>query len=545
MRVALAQIDTTVGDFSGNVKKILDYLGRAAKQKAQLAVFPELTLTGYPPKDLLDRPDFIEANQRAMEDLVKHVGETACVVGFVDKNQRGMGKPLANASALIHHGKILGAKHKVLLPTYDVFDEGRYFEPGITSPVFDLLGYRLGISICEDIWYDPTFWGQVPYSIDPVQMQAKAGANLLINISASPYSMGKGKLRYELLQRQALRYQVPLIYVNLVGGNDDLVVDGASMVIDPHGRLLARLKDFKEDMQVLDLERAGPISLPKVSEEGLVLDALILGLGDYAHKCGFKKAVLGLSGGIDSSLVAWIAAAALGPKNVLGVSMPSPYSSPGSLSDAKALAQGLGIEYRVLPIADVFSTYQESLGYSGEKKIDVALQNIQARIRGNLLMAISNREGHLLLSTGNKSELSLGYCTLYGDMAGGLALISDVPKTLVYRLSREANRRKSAIPETVFTKPPSAELAPNQKDQDELPPYEILDGILERYIERKMSPKAIVEDGFSREVVEDVLRRLDANEYKRGQAPPGIRITTKAFGYGWRVPISNKYRVKL
>lgn len=545
MKIALAQIDTTVGDFKGNLDTILDYLRRAAKQKAQLAVFPELTLTGYPPKDLLERPDFLAAQDKAFRELARRVGETACIVGFVDRAPRGAGKPLANAAALLHRGRVLGIKHKGLLPTYDVFDEERYFEPGGTAPVFDFRGERLGISVCEDIWHDADYWGNVPYPQDPVLAQVKAGANLLINISASPFSRRKQNLRGELLRRQARKYKAPLVYVNLVGGNDDLVFDGGSMVVDARGRVAVQLPHFREELRIVDTRRLRPSRPPALKDEAMVLDALILGLRDYARKCGFTRAALGLSGGIDSALTAWIAAAALGPRNVLGVSMPSPYSSPGSLVDAKKLAERLGIEYRVHPIGDVFAEYKKNLGFLRDKTVDKTLQNIQARIRGNILMAISNREGPLVLSTGNKSEMSVGYGTLYGDMAGGLALISDIPKTLVYRLSREANRRKNAIPKSCFTKPPSAELAPGQTDQDDLPSYEVLDGVLERYIEGRMDPKEIVAQGFDKKIVEDILRRLDANEYKRGQLPPGIRVTARAFGYGWRFPISSRYRVKL
>jgi NAD+ synthase (glutamine-hydrolysing) len=543
MKIALAQINTTVGDFAGNLKRILEYLRRAGQRNADLVVFPEMTITGYPPKDLLDRPDFIEANLRVLEDLVKRVSDPACVVGFVDRRKSSEGKPLANAAALIHRKKILGVKHKRLLPTYDVFDEGRYFEPGLDSPVFSFGKKNLGVSICEDIWTDRTYWGRQLYSADPVREQAEAGAEVLINISASPYSMGRGKVRHQVLGGQAARYGLPLVYVNLVGGNDDLVFDGASFVTDFRGRLVQSLKSFAEDMAVVDLNRLKPIALVEPKEEERVLDALILGLRDYMHKCGFEKAVVGLSGGVDSALTAWVATQALGPRKVLGVAMPSPFSSKGSLRDAEKLARNLGMEFRVLPIGDLYQAYQTALGYGRSKKVDVTLQNIQARIRGNLLMAISNREGRLLLTTGNKSEMSIGYCTLYGDMAGGFAVLSDVPKTLVYRLVRVANRRRRAIPPATIRKPPSAELAPGQLDQDDLPPYEVLDDILTAYIEKQLSPRQIVALGHSKKIVADVLSRLDRNEYKRRQAPPGIRVTAKAFGYGRRVPISNKYRV--
>ncbi|HCU24812.1 MAG TPA: NAD+ synthase [Deltaproteobacteria bacterium] len=543
MKIALAQINTTIGDFEGNLRRILDRLRQAGKQGAELVVFPELTLTGYPPKDLLDRPDFIEANLRALRRLTREVSAPACLVGFVDWRPSPQGKPLANAAALISRGKIQEITHKILLPTYDVFDEGRYFEAGKASKITLFSRRKLGLSICEDIWNDRTFWGREPYAFDPVLEQARGGADLLVNISASPYSRGKEKVRYALLRRQALRYRVPLIYLNLVGGNDDLVFDGQSMVLSAEGRLLHQSPAFRESLDVLDLKKLRAIEIPRRPESELVLEALIVGLQDYMRKCGFQRVVVGLSGGIDSALTAWIAARALGPKNVLGISMPSEFSSKGSLADAKALAAALNIEYRIYPIHELYRNYQNTLHYAAAP-VDVALQNIQARIRGNLLMALSNREGRLLLSTGNKSELSVGYCTLYGDMAGGFALLSDVPKTLVYQLARLANRLQRAIPPSTLRKAPSAELAPHQKDSDDLPPYPVLDAILERYIEKRMSAAQIIRDGFEKATVLKVLRRLDNNEYKRRQAAPGIRVTSKAFGYGWRMPISSLYRVQ-
>ncbi len=545
MKIALAQINTTIGDFPGNLNRIIKDVRRAGQRNADLVVFPELTLTGYPPKDLLDRPDFIEANLKVLQDLAKKITNPACIVGFVDRRKDPKGKPLANAAALIHQKKILHIRHKRLLPTYDVFDEGRYFEPGAFSPVFNFKGKKLGLSICEDIWTDLGYWGHRLYRTDPIRDQAEAGADLLINISASPYSMGRSRVRCDVLGKQAKRYGVPVFYVNLVGGNDDLVFDGASVVLNGSGKVVIRMKTFQEDLAVVDLANLRERTYPKVNDEEEALEALVLGLKDYMRKCGFSKAVIGLSGGIDSSLTAWIAREALGGENVLGVSMPSKFSSPGSLTDAKALAKHLKIQHRLLPIHELYEAYRNTLGFPSEKNVDVTLQNIQARIRGNLLMALSNREGRIVLTTGNKSEISVGYCTLYGDMAGGFSVLADVPKTLVYRLARVANRRKKAIPPAVFRKPPSAELAPGQLDEDNLPPYEILDDILSAYIEKQLSPKEIVARGHDKKTVLEVLRRLDANEYKRGQAPPGIRITNKAFGYGWRVPISSRYRVKL
>lgn len=545
MKIALAQINTTIGDFQGNLDRILDYVRLAGQRNADLVVFPELAITGYPPKDLLERPDFIRANLRVLRQLAKKITKPACVVGFVDSRKGKTGKPLANAAALIHKRKIIGTKHKHLLPTYDVFDEGRYFEPGLSSPVFDLLGKKIGISICEDIWTDQSYWGNPIYSVDPILEQAYSGAEYLINLSASPFSVGRGKDREKVLGRHAKRYGRPVVYVNLVGGNDDLVFDGGSLVINGQGRVVTRLKRFSEDLAIVNMDKLRPLKKTNVKGDEEVLDALTLGLKDYMRKCDFKKTVIGLSGGIDSALTAWIAVQAVGAKNVLGVSMPSPYSSKGSVKDAENLARSLGVEFRVLPISGLFTGYKETLSYEHDKKIDVTLQNIQARIRGNLLMAISNREGRLLLTTGNKSEMSIGYCTLYGDMAGGFSVLIDVPKTMVYRLARLANRRKKAIPVSSITKPPSAELAPDQTDQDDLPSYEVLDDILSSYIENQLQPEEILKRGHQKKIVTDVLKRLDNNEYKRMQAPPGIRITNKAFGYGRRVPISSRYRVKL
>jgi NAD+ synthase (glutamine-hydrolysing) len=545
MKIALAQINTTVGDFEGNLRRILEEYRLAGQRNADLVIFPELTLTGYPPKDLLERPDFVEANLKTLEKLRRKIKSPACVVGFVEKRTEPDGRPLSNAAALIADGKIVGIKRKRLLPTYDVFDEGRYFEPGKTSPVFTIAQRKIGISICEDIWTDPSYWGRSFYTVDPIAEQAAAGAEILINISASPYAMGRGKIREGILTPQARRYGCPVIYLNLVGGNDDLIFDGNSLVLDEKGRVVERLAAFSEETRVIDLGKLRPLKVHEVEEEALVLDGLVMGLKDYMSKCGFSRAVLGLSGGIDSALTAWIACRALGPDKVLGVAMPSPYSSKGSLRDAEKLAKSLRMKYRVLPIDGLYQQFQKTLEWPSTKKVDVARQNIQARIRGNLLMALSNEEGRILLTTGNKSELSVGYCTLYGDMAGGFAVLMDVPKTLVYRLARLANKKKKAIPESVFRKPPSAELAPNQLDQDDLPPYEVLDQILKAYIEERKSPAEIVAAGFKKSVVEDVLRLLDQNEYKRMQTPPGIRITSKAFGYGWRLPIASKYRVKL
>ncbi len=543
MKIAIAQINTQIGHFSANVEKILQGIENAKKKKADLIVFPELTLTGYPPKDLLDKPSFIEKNLSALQQVVKKTRGIACILGFVEPNEEEVGKALYNAAAFIKEGKIQKIIRKRLLPTYDVFDESRYFEAGEESFVFPYKGRRIGLSICEDIWNDESILGRKLYPINPIEELAGQGADLLINISASPYSMGKRSLREKLLSKVAQASGNPLLYVNLVGGNDDLIFDGSSLVYDGDGKICNRLKSFEEDFQVIDIDQLKPEPYYQVHEMEKVRKALVLGIRDYMQKSGFKKAILGLSGGIDSCLVATLAAEACGSKNVLGVSMPSPYSSQSSMSDAKALAKNLGIQYLTLPIGKIFKSYPDTLEWDAKpRKVDVALQNIQARIRGNLLMALSNREGYLLLSTGNKSEMAVGYCTLYGDMAGGLAVISDLPKTLVFQLSRYLNKKHRAIPESVFRKAPSAELAPNQKDQDDLPPYETLDEILKLYVEENKSPAQIIKVGYSKKMVQDIVSRVDRNEYKRQQAPPGLRISLKAFGYGRRIPLTNGFK---
>lgn len=545
MKIALAQINTHIGDLKKNAGKILDFSEKARCMGAELVLFPELALTGYPPKDLLEKNHFLRANQKAIEELARKIQGIDALVGFAEPNPEKTGKPVYNAAAFLSGGKIDSVYRKNLLPTYDVFDEGRYFEEGKETRVLKRGGEALGVSICEDIWNDEHFLGRKLYPFDPIENQVKAGAQVLLNLSASPYHMGKEKLRLTLLSETARRHGKPLLYLNLVGGNDDLIFDGASCVFDAHGALCARLKSFEEDLQVVDTQALTPVSSTPEEPMELLRRALVLGTRDYLEKSGFKKAVIGLSGGIDSTLVAFLAVQAIGAENVLGVSMPSPFSSPGSLTDAEALAKNLKMEYRVVPIGNLYQEFQHSLHWTAETKkgkVDTALQNIQARLRGNLLMALSNREGRILLSTGNKSEMAVGYCTLYGDMAGGLAVISDLPKTLVYQLSRHMNEKVKAIPESVFTKAPSAELAPDQRDQDDLPPYEILDEILKRYVEEDQGAEEIIRAGFSEKEVRDVIRRIDGNEYKRKQAPPGLRVTSKAFGYGRRIPITNAFR---
>jgi len=543
MKIALAQINTQIGNFTFNVEKVLEAIQKAKRKKAELVIFPELTLTGYPPKDLLEKPHFIEANLKALKTVAKQCHGIAALVGYVEPNPEKTGRALFNSAALLFKGKVVANQRKRLLPSYDVFDETRYFEPGSASQVVKLGKYRLGLTICEDIWNDERFLGRRLYAADPVEDLSDQKLDLLLNISASPYSMGKGKVRKDLLVQTVKRLQVPMIYLNLVGGNDDLIFDGGSLVFNEKGNLAVALKRFEEDFVIVDTDHLSSQVFSQEEEIELVREALVLGIRDYMKKCGFQKVALGLSGGMDSCLVAILAAEACGAKNVLGVSLPSPYSSKGSLQDAQALAKRLGIHYQVIPIGDIYQSYQDTLNLKPVRgKVDIALQNIQARIRGNILMALSNREGYLLLSTGNKSEMGVGYCTLYGDMAGGLAAISDLPKILVYRLSRYLNKIHRAIPESVFIKAPSAELAPNQKDQDDLPPYEVLDEILKRAIEENQSASQILSAGFDRKVLQKALLRVDRNEYKRHQAPPGLRITSKAFGYGRRLPITHAFR---
>lgn len=543
MKAALAQINTVIGDFEGTVRKVADSVKKAKQGKADLIAFPELTTTGYPPRDLVEVPAFVDQNLRALEEIARLAQGIAIVIGTVGRNDQPGGKPLFNAAALCRNGKVEARYAKNLLPTYDVFDEGRYFEPGTRAGLWDLSGTdkKIGISICEDAWNDKLFWEKRLYPRDPIEEQVGAGVHCLLNISASPYSLGKDRLRRDMLQALALKHGVPLLYVNLVGGNDELVFDGRSLAINDRGEILAEGKAYEEDLILVDLERMTPGQIGEpIDDIESVYRTVVLGLRDYVRKCGFKKVVLGLSGGIDSSLTAVIAAEALGPKNVIGVRMPSPYSSKGSLADAASLAKNLGIRLETYPIKDVFQSYRRLLKRKGGKEPDLAEENIQARIRGNILMALSNRYGYLLLSTGNKSELAVGYCTLYGDMSGGLSVISDLPKTMVYEVARFADRRKKIIPEAVFTKPPSAELRPNQTDQDSLPQYEILDPILKATIEEHKALDEIIGMGFDAKTVQRVIRLVAKNEYKRRQAAPGIKITSKAFGIGRRFPIARK-----
>jgi NAD+ synthase (glutamine-hydrolysing) len=544
VRVSLAQLNATVGDIAGNTQRIVETLERTRAERPDLVVFPELFLVGYPPRDLLERAWFIrrvrEAIARVRALSAEYPG-TAILFGAPVETGLPTGKGLYNAAILVAGGEVLATHLKTLLPTYDVFDELRYFDPAPAVQVSLWGGERLGIHICEDAWTDPALWSRRNlYGVDPVALLGAQGASLLVNISASPFHVGKEEVRYQLMSAHARAHNAPFVYVNQVGANDELVFDGRSMVLDARGEPLAVLPAFEEAVVTVDtaVTAAGP-GYRCLDEIGSIHDALVLGIRDYVRKCGFSSAVVGLSGGIDSALTFYLACQALGPSNVLGIGMPSPFSSPGSISDARDLAANLGAEFRLIPISDINAAYLETLApHFAGTQTGVAEENVQARIRGNLLMAISNKFGHLVLSTGNKSELSVGYCTLYGDMSGGLAVISDVPKTMVYDLARYANRNREIIPHGSIEKAPSAELRPNQTDQDTLPPYPVLDGILHLYVEEGLSIDEIVAEGFARETAAWVARTVDRNEYKRRQAAPGLRVTTKAFGMGRRMPIA-------
>jgi NAD+ synthase (glutamine-hydrolysing) len=544
MKFGLAQINTTVGDFPGNVARIRAGIARAREEGVDLVAFPEQAIPGYPAEDLVEREDFVRRAAEAQAEVADAArGGPAVVVGNLLPAEGKEGKPIHNSAVLIEDGLVTGVQHKTLLPTYDVFDEGRYFRPAEGHRAFLIGGRRLGMAICEDVWNDPEFWPRRIYPLDPVEELVKQGSEVLLVISSSPFSIGRARFRLKMLQNTARRHHVHILYLNLVGGNTSLIFDGASFALNPRGELIARARGFEEDFLVVDLDRAEPQVLPPEDDVADGYRALVLGTRDYLEKSGFRKVVVGLSGGIDSALTAVIARDAVGAGNVLGVSMPSRYSSEGSEADARLLSERLGIQFHRIPIEGMFGATLETLGgvFHG-LPADVTEENIQARLRGLILMAISNKLGALVLSTGNKSELAVGYCTLYGDMCGGLAVISDVPKTLVYRLARYVNRAAEVIPRSSLTKPPSAELRPNQTDQDTLPPYEMLDPIIEAYVERGLSRDRIVAEGASAPVVDRVLRMIDCAEYKRKQAAPGLRITGKAFGPGRRFPIVQRYR---
>ena len=543
MKIALGQINPIVGDFAGNSAKIIDYAGRAKSQGAGLILFPELSICGYPPRDLVERASFVSHNWEAAEHIAAETEGIAVICGLVTPAHVEAGKSVMNSAALLLDGKIKFVQSKMLLPTYDVFDEVRNFAPARSQVLFPFCGKQMALTICEDAWNDKDFWNRRLYSVDPVDALIRSGGNFVLNISASPFWAGKRELRRDMLATIAKNDHVPVVFVNQVGGNDSLVFDGSSMVLDRGGKVIAQAKSFEEDLVLFDSDTlVGEMHQQIEGDDPSVYAALVLGTRDYVRKCGFKQVIIGLSGGIDSALTAVIAADAIGPENVIGVGMPGPYSSEGSIHDARELAKNLAIRFEILKITDIFEDYKSTLrdvfkGYSE----DVTEENIQSRIRGSLLMALSNKFGALVLSTGNKSEMGVGYCTLYGDMAGGLAVINDVPKTLVYRLSQYANSRKPVIPKATLEKPPSAELRPDQKDTDSLPAYDVLDAILEDYVEDSRSAEEIARShGFEVDLVKNVIRMVERNEYKRQQAAPGIKISPKAFGYGRRFPIAAK-----
>ncbi len=542
MRIAMGQIDPLVGDLEGNTREICEFIERAKKANAELVIFPELSIMGYPPRDLLDKRGFVADSLRYWERIANAGKGIGVIFGAVSVNE-GCGKPLHNSAVFYEDGRLRCTAHKMLLPSYDVFDEERYFEPGKAAGWVDFRGKRIGITICEDAWNVPGYLPGPLYSADPVSELRKASVDLIVNISASPYHVGKPHLVGQLLKRQAACVGAPIVYVNQVGGNDELIFHGHSMIWDEKGRLCATGADFAEDLVVYDTG-SGDCELHASDYDHIseVIGALTLGLRDYARKCSFKRAVIGLSGGVDSALTACLAAIALGAENVLGVSMPGPFNAPESLADARELAARLGIGFEVVAIDELFSTVLKSLKpIFNDLAHDFTEENLQARLRGMVLMSISNKFGRLLLSTGNKSEIAVGYCTLYGDMNGGLAVLGDVPKTMVYELAHRLNDQHGWIPERILTRAPSAELRPNQTDQDTLPPYEILDAILAEYVEQRLPVKQIIARGFDPETVRWVVKRVALNEYKRWQAPPILRVTTKAFGIGRRNPIAQGY----
>ncbi len=550
MKIALAQINPTVGDFRGNTAKIVEFAGRAAAGGADLAVFSELAICGYPPADLLEKSSFVARAGEAMQEVAAATPSlpVAIVAGFVTPAEKGSGKRVRNSAALVRNGKIEFTQSKMLLPFYDVFDEQRYFAPAERQEPFCLGGERVALTICEDAWNDKTFWPERLYAVDPVdELMREAGfASVIVNISASPYWRNKRTVRFEMLAAIAKRHRAPVIMVNQVGGNDSLIFDGSSLAIGPDGQLLARAHAFEEDLVFVDTKTlAGDIRPKDHTQDAGVYEALVLGTRDYVRKCGFSKALVGLSGGIDSALVACIAVDALGKENVRGITMPSQYSSTGSVDDSRLLADNLGIRLDRVAIEGLFRSYEEALAplFAGTNP-DLTEENIQSRIRGALLMAMSNKTGALVLTTGNKSEMAVGYCTLYGDMVGALAVIGDVMKTRVYDLCRYINREGELIPAAILEKPPSAELRPGQKDSDSLPPYEVLDPILEAYVERYETPEAIAAaHGFDLELVRSVVKLVERSEYKRQQAAPVLKVTEKAFGMGRRFPIAVKVQV--
>jgi NAD+ synthase (glutamine-hydrolysing) len=548
VKIALGQINPTVGDFSGNAARIIQFALRARTAGAGLILFPELAVCGYPPRDLVESPSFVALNRSTAERIAGETEGISVICGMVTAAHADSGKKVMNSAALLRDGHIAFVQSKMLLPTYDVFDEMRNFAPAKSQQLFDLCGTRMALTICEDAWNDKRFWNRRLYGIDPVEELIRAGGNFVLNISASPFWLGKRELRRDMLTAIAKNQKVPVAMVNQVGGNDSLIFDGSSLVIAPSGEVIAQAKSFEEDLIYFESESidsrkiSGDMHEQIAGEEASAYEALVLGTRDYVHKCGFQHAIIGLSGGIDSALTASIAVDALGPENVIGVGMPGPYSSKGSIDDARELADNLKIRFELLSIHGIYEAARQTLApvFAGLPS-DVTEENIQSRARGLLLMSMSNKLGALVLSTGNKSELAVGYCTLYGDMVGGLAVISDVPKTLVYRLSTYVNSRRKVIPEATIEKPPSAELRPEQKDSDSLPPYDVLDVILENFVEDSYPAEDIARlHNIDSELVRRVIRMVERSEYKRQQAAPGIKISAKAFGYGRRFPIAAK-----
>ena len=546
MKLTLAQLNPTIGDIQGNLAKIEKTLSECRKDSPDLIIFPELFLVGYPPRDLLERSSFIARTQGAIEQLLKisqNFAQTGIIVGAPQPTRQPTGKGIHNSALLIYKGELLYSHHKSLLPTYDVFDEPRYFEPGTEDSVVKFKDTTLGVSVCEDAWNDPALWLRRTYHHDPIEDMAKRGAKLIVNIAASPFHRGKERLRYQIVRSHARKHRTPFVFVNQVGANDELIFDGRSICVNEAGDPIAVFPSFREHVQTISLCQTGVLASYEPQEEiESVYQALVLGLRDYMGKCGFNTAILGLSGGIDSAVTCCIAAEAIGRDSLVAVTMPGPYSSSGSVADSEKLAGNLGIRFETVPIAPIFEAYLKSLrSHFKGREVDITEENIQARIRGNILMALSNKFGHLVLSTGNKSELAVGYCTLYGDMSGGLSVISDVPKTMVYELAGYINRLSPVIPQEIINKAPSAELKENQTDQDTLPPYEVLDQILHYYLDEQYSVEDILGLDFDPEIVNWVTWAVDRNEYKRRQASPGLKVTSKAFGVGRRMPIAARF----
>lgn len=547
MKIALAQINPKVGDLKGNTAKIIENITKAKEKHVDLVVFSELVIPGYPPRDLLDFDIFVEDNLKCVEEIKSHTKGIGVVLGLLDFNANEKGKKLRNSAVFINDGEVVAKYNKALLPFYDVFDETRYFEPGDETCIVDFKGLKIGLSICEDLWNDKSSFSRQQYVFNPIEELVNKNAgqkpDFLVNLSASPYHLGKEQDRFEIITKLSKNYELPIVYVNQVGGNDDLLFDGMSFALDKNGQIQAQCKDFEEDFIIYNFdENIGEIHTFSDCKEESVLKALKMGLNDYCSKMGFKKIILGLSGGIDSALTAVIAAYALGAENVLGITMPSMYSSAGSVSDSEKLAKTLGIGFKEIPIKSMFDSFVE--GIPEDVVNGLAEENLQARIRSNILMSYSNNQGYMLLSTGNKSEMAVGYCTLYGDMSGGLNLLCDLPKTLVYAVSRYINKHEEVIPWAIIEKPPSAELRPDQKDEDSLPPYDVLDDILENYIEKYQSPESMY-DKYGKDVVDDVINKTNRAEYKRNQATLGLKVTTKAFGSGRRFPIVQGYKFRM